>query len=148
MSKAMNKFFPDVRDRAVRLVLDNESQHASRGHPDRHGREGESAGRGNRSFLVPAPNMLWVGDFTYVAFVLDALVQAVHARRPTKTIGLVHHSIRGSQYLSIKYTERLGEAGIEPSAVRCSTSCACASGSISCSATSQCSSSNSRSSVR
>jgi len=45
----------------------------------------------------------------------DALEQAVHERRPTKAMGLVHHSDRGSQYLSIKYTERLGEAGIEPS---------------------------------
>jgi transposase InsO family protein len=100
----------------------------------------------NRQFRVPAPNMLWVSDFTYVAtwkgfvyvafvidayarkivgwrvstsphagFVLDALEQAVHERRPTKRIGLVHHSDRGSQYLSIKYTERLAEAGIEPS---------------------------------
>ena len=100
----------------------------------------------NRQFRVPAPNMLWVSDFTYVAtwkgfvyvafvidayarkivgwrvstsphagFVLDALEQAVHERRPTKSMGLVHHSDRGSQYLSIKYTERLGEAGIEPS---------------------------------
>lgn len=100
----------------------------------------------NRQFRVPAPNMLWVSDFTYVAtwkgfvyvafvidayarrivgwrvstsphagFVLDALEQAVHERRPVKGTGLVHHSDRGSQYLSIKYTERLAEAGIEPS---------------------------------
>jgi transposase InsO family protein len=98
----------------------------------------------NRQFRVPAPDMLWVSDFTYVAawqgfvyvafvidafarrivgwrvsrtahagFVLDALEQAVHQRRPGA--GLVHHSDRGSQYLSIKYTERLAEAGIEPS---------------------------------
>lgn len=98
----------------------------------------------NRQFRVPAPDMLWVSDFTYVAtwqgfvyvafvidafarrivgwrvsrtahagFVLDALEQAVHLRQPGS--GLVHHSDRGSQYLSIKYTERLAEAGIEPS---------------------------------
>jgi len=48
-------------------------------------------------------------------FVLDALEQAVHDRRPTKAMGLVHHRDRGSQYLSIRYTERLGDAGIEPS---------------------------------
>ena len=102
--------------------------------------------RVNRQFSAPAPNMLWVSDFTYVAtwqgfvyvafvidiyarrivgwrasrtahagFVLDALEQAVHERRPVKGAGLVHHSDRGSQYLSIKYTERLAEAGIEPS---------------------------------
>ena len=100
----------------------------------------------NRQFRVPAPNMLWVSDFTYVAtwkgfayvafvidayarkivgwrvstaahagFVLDALEQAVHDRRPGKGMGLVHHSDRGSQYLSIRYSERLAEAGIEPS---------------------------------
>ena len=46
---------------------------------------------------------------------LYALEQAVHDRRPVKGAGLVHHSDRGSQYLSIRYTERLGEAGIEPS---------------------------------
>ena len=100
----------------------------------------------NRQFRVPAPNMLWVSDFTYVAtwkgfvyvafvidayarrivgwrvsttphagFVLDALEQAVHERRAVKGMGLVHHSDRGSQYLSIKYTERLADAGIEPS---------------------------------
>ena len=104
------------------------------------------AGQVNRQFRVPAPNMLWVSDFTYVAtwkgfvyvafvidayarkivgwrvstsphagFVLDALEQAVHERRPVKGMGLVHHSDRGSQYLSIKYTERLADAGIEPS---------------------------------
>lgn len=100
----------------------------------------------NRHFHAPAPNMLWVSDFTYVAtwrgfvyvafvidvfaryivgwrvsrtahadFVLDALEQALHERRPVHQGGLVHHSDRGSQYVSIKYTERLAEAGIEPS---------------------------------
>ncbi len=102
--------------------------------------------RVNRQFRAPAPDMLWVSDFTYVAtwqgfvyvafvidayarrivgwrvsrtahagFVLDALEQAVHQRRPAKGTGLVHHSDRGSQYLAIRYTERLAEAGIEPS---------------------------------
>ncbi|MEM7711642.1 MAG: IS3 family transposase [Pseudomonadota bacterium] len=102
--------------------------------------------RVNRQFRVPAPNRLWVSDFTYVAtwqgfvyvafvidayarrivgwrvsrtahagFVLDALEQAVHQRRPAKGKGLVHHSDRGAQYLAIRYTERLAEAGIEPS---------------------------------
>ncbi len=102
--------------------------------------------RVNRQFRAPAPNMLWVSDFTYVAtwagfvyvafvidtyarrivgwrasrsahagFVLDALEQALHDRRPMRGGGLVHHSDRGSQYVSIKYTERLAEAGIEPS---------------------------------
>jgi putative transposase len=101
--------------------------------------------RVNRDFKAPAPNRLWVSDFTYVStwagfiyvafvidayarrivgwrasriaqagFVLDALEQALHARRPFARGGLVHHSDRGSQYLSIKYTERLAEAGIEP----------------------------------
>ena len=100
--------------------------------------------RVNRDFKAPAPNTLWVADFTYVAtwqgfvyvafvidvfarkivgwrvsrrmdasFVLDALEQAVHDRRPGG--GLIHHSDRGRQYLSISYTERLAEAGIEPS---------------------------------
>ena len=100
----------------------------------------------NRQFKAPAPNILWVSDFTYVAtwagfvyvafvidvfarrivgwrasrtahtaFVLDALEQALHDRRPAHRGGLVHHSDRGGQYLSIKYTERLAEAGIEPS---------------------------------
>jgi putative transposase len=100
----------------------------------------------NRQFDAPAPNMLWVSDFTYVAtwagfvyvafvidtyarrivgwrasrtahasFVLDALEQALHDRRPAHRGGLVHHSDRGSQYVSIKYTERLADAGIEPS---------------------------------
>jgi len=47
--------------------------------------------------------------------VLDALEQALHDRRPFAAAGLVHHSDRGSQYVSIRYTERLAEAGIEPS---------------------------------
>jgi putative transposase len=100
----------------------------------------------NRHFYAPAPNRLWVSDFTYVAtwagfvyvafvidvychyivgwrvsrtahasFVLDALEQASHDRWPVHRGGLVHLSDRGSQYVSIKYTERLAEAGIEPS---------------------------------
>jgi transposase InsO family protein len=50
----------------------------------------------------------------HAGFVLDALEQALHDRRPGHRSGLVHHSDRGSQYVSIKYTERLAEAGIEP----------------------------------
>jgi transposase InsO family protein len=100
----------------------------------------------NRQFHAPAPNRLWLSDFTYVStwagvvyvafvidayarrivgwrvsrtahasFVLDALEQALHDRRPTRRGGLIHHSDRGVQYVSIKYTERLAEAGIEPS---------------------------------
>jgi len=99
----------------------------------------------NRRFRVPRPNALWVADFTYVAtwtgfvyvafvidayarrivgwrvsrsahagFVLDALEQALHERRPVSG-ALVHHSDRGVQYVSIKYTERLTEAGLVPS---------------------------------
>jgi putative transposase len=48
-------------------------------------------------------------------FVLDALEQALHQRRPFAGSGLVCHSDRGSQYVSIRYAERLAEAGIEPS---------------------------------
>jgi len=47
-------------------------------------------------------------------FVLDALEQVLYARQPERN-ALVHHSDRGSQYASIKYSERLAEAGIEPS---------------------------------
>ena len=99
----------------------------------------------NRQFAADRPNKLWVSDFTYVAtwsgfvyvafvidvyarrivgwrasrtasagFVLDALEQALHARRPLDG-GLVYHSDRGVQYVSIKYSERLAEAGIDPS---------------------------------
>ena len=48
-------------------------------------------------------------------FVLDALEQALYARQPERDGSLVCHSDRGSQYVSIRYTERLAEAGIEPS---------------------------------
>ena len=48
-------------------------------------------------------------------FVLDALEQALYARRPQRDGALIHHSDRGSQYVSIRYTERLAQAGIEPS---------------------------------
>ena len=48
-------------------------------------------------------------------FVLDALEQALYARQPERSDALIHHSDRGSQYVSIRYSERLAEAGIEPS---------------------------------
>ena len=48
-------------------------------------------------------------------FVLDALEQALYARQPERDDALIHHSDRGSQYVSIRYSERLAEAGIEPS---------------------------------
>ena len=51
----------------------------------------------------------------HTEFVLDALEQALYDRQPSDEDGLIHHSDRGSQYLSIRYSERLTEAGIEPS---------------------------------
>jgi len=48
-------------------------------------------------------------------FVLDALEQALYARQPDQDDALIHHSDRGTQYVSIRYTERLADAGIEPS---------------------------------
>ena len=56
-----------------------------------------------------------VSRTAHASFVLDALEQAIHARKPARGSGLVHHSDRGVQYLSIKYSERLAEAGIDPS---------------------------------
>ena len=101
--------------------------------------------RVNRNFTAKRPNQLWVADFTFVStwqgfayvafivdvfsrfivgwrvsrnmktdFVLDALEQALYARQPEKS-GLIHHSDRGSQYVSIRYSERLLQAGVEPS---------------------------------
>jgi putative transposase len=99
----------------------------------------------NRQVRASRPNALWVSDFTYVAtwqgfvyvafvidvfarrivgwrvsrtahagFVLDALERALHDRRPRKG-GLIHHSDGGGQDVAIRHTERLLEAGIEPS---------------------------------
>jgi putative transposase len=56
-----------------------------------------------------------VSRTAHASFVLDALEQALHERRPVQGGGLVHHSDRGVQYVSIRYTERLCEAGVEPS---------------------------------
>lgn len=56
-----------------------------------------------------------VSRTAHTSFVLDALGQAIHDRRPAHRDGLIHYSDRGSQYVSIKYTERFAEAGIEPS---------------------------------
>ena len=56
-----------------------------------------------------------VSRTAHASFVLDALEQALHERRPVQGTGLVHHSDRGVQYVSIRYTERLADAGIEPS---------------------------------
>lgn len=56
-----------------------------------------------------------VSSFMTTDFVLDALEQALYARQPSGDKTLIHHSDRGSQYLSIRYSERLAEAGIEPS---------------------------------
>lgn len=56
-----------------------------------------------------------VSRAAHAGFVLDALEQALHERKPVSGAGLVHHSDRGVQYVSIKYTERLAEAGLVPS---------------------------------
>ena len=56
-----------------------------------------------------------VSRSAHAGFVLDALEQALPERRPVGGGGLVHHSDRGVQYVSIKYTERLADAGLVPS---------------------------------
>lgn len=56
-----------------------------------------------------------VGRTAHAGFVLDALERALRARRPDPGAGLVHHSDRGVQYVSIRYTERLAAAGVMPS---------------------------------
>ena len=101
--------------------------------------------RVNRAFTVLRPNALWVADLTYVAtwrgliyvaFVIDAFARRIVGWRVTSSLRsdialdaleqalydreigsdeLIHHSDRGVQYVSIRYTERLAEAGIEPS---------------------------------
>ena len=56
-----------------------------------------------------------VSTSMHTDFVLDALEQALYARQPERDGALIHHSDRGAQYVSIRYSERLAEAGIEPS---------------------------------
>ena len=56
-----------------------------------------------------------VSSSMHTEFVLDALEQALYARQPERYGALIHHSDRGSQYVSIRSSERLSEAGIEPS---------------------------------
>ncbi len=56
-----------------------------------------------------------VSRTAHASFVLDALEQALHQRRPVRDDGLVHHSDRGSQHLALRYTDRLAEAGVQPS---------------------------------
>jgi len=56
-----------------------------------------------------------VSSSMHTDFVLDALEQALYARQPERDDALIHHSDRGSQYVSIRYSERLAEVGIEPS---------------------------------
>lgn len=56
-----------------------------------------------------------VSRTAHASFVLDALEKAIHQRQAAHRDGLVHHNDWGSQYISIKYTERLAEAGIVPS---------------------------------
>ncbi|KKI22827.1 transposase [Sphingomonas sp. Ag1] len=146
----MREGFPVARCTIERLMREMSLAGVIRGKPVRTTISDKAApcplDHVNRQFRAPAPNRLWVSDFTYVAtwagfvyvafvidtyarrivgwrvsrtahasFVLDALEQALHDRRPVHRGGLVHHSDRGSQYVSIKYTERLAEAGIEPS---------------------------------
>jgi len=59
-----------------------------------------------------------VSSSMHTDFVLDALEQALYARQPERDGVLIHHSDRGSQYVSIRYSECLAEAGIEPSVGR------------------------------
>ena len=71
-----------------------------------------------RSSSTPTPAASSAGAVSrsaHAGFVLDALEQALHDRKPVSGGGLVHHSDRGVQYVSIKYTERLAEAGLVPS---------------------------------
>ncbi len=64
-----------------------------------------------------------VSSSARIHFVLDALEQALHARRRSGDGALIHHGDRGVQYVSIRYTERLAEAGIEPSVGSVGDSC-------------------------
>ncbi len=69
----------------------------------------------HRRLRPPHRRLARVSRSAHAGFVLDALEQALHDRKPVSGGGLVHHSDRGVQYVSIKYTERLAEAGLVPS---------------------------------
>jgi putative transposase len=115
-----------VRCKSIRTTISNAAAPCSRD-------------RVNRQFTILRPNALWVSDFTYVAtwsgfvyvaFVIDAFARRIVGWRVSRTApaefvldaleqalrrsSLIHHSDRGVQNVSIKYTERLAGAGIEP----------------------------------
>ena len=120
-----------IRGKPVRTIISDKAAPCPLDHVD-------------RQFHAPAPNRLWLSDFTYTAtwtafvyvafvidayarrivgwrasrtahasFVLDALEQALHERRPQHRGGLVHHSDRGSQYCSIDYQAELRRHGLQ-----------------------------------
>jgi putative transposase len=106
--KTTNKFSSEVRERAVRLVLDHAHEYPFRWQAilsisAKIGCSGHSLNEWVKKAEVDA------GKRAGVSTGMAAKLKAVHRG------GLVHHSDRGSQYVSIRYTERLAEAGIEPS---------------------------------
>ena len=136
-----------MRDMGLRGVTRGRAPRTTRADP----RQAAPDDHVRRDFTAEAPNQLWVADFTYVAtwrgfvyvafvidafarrivgwrassapntsLVLDALEQAIHDRQPAK--GLIQHTDRGVQYLSIRYSERLADTGITPSVGRVGSS--------------------------
>lgn len=136
--------FPEVRERAVRMVQENRGKYPSlwaaiesiapkigcvpqtlhewvRKHEiDTGKRDGVASIEHERVKELEREATRRIVDWRvsssmYTDFVLDALEQALHDRQPDRDEGLVHHGDRGAQYVSIRYTERLAETGIAPS---------------------------------